>query len=346
MNLKKIKNATLFSILLVFGFFNFIPQNVLAVSGANFQFQIISYCNNGVVDSNEQCDGYHLAGQTCVTLGFTEGGILTCKSNCLFNTSQCIIKNIGGRRSVDKYVMPITSAIFEGRAYPNSTVTLLKDAQIATTTIADINGNFQLDISDISDGNYSFSFYSEDDKGVRSSLLTFSGSITFGAVNKISGIYIAPTIAVDKTEVKQGDNILISGQSYPNSNIGIYIDPNVEPVNNIQTGASGRYVYDFNTSILNIGTNLIKTKSTLNIDMSSFSTVLSLNVGDKLFLSTSTDAFLKKVDLNNDGGVSIIDFSIMAYWYGRSLPPASIDLNGDGKIDLVDFSIMAFYWTG
>jgi hypothetical protein len=41
-----------------------------------------------------------------------------------------------------------------------------------------------------------------------------------------------------------------------------------------------------------------------------------------------------------------VDFSIMAYWYKRPNPPASVDLNGDSKIDLVDFSILAFNWTG
>ena len=52
-------------------------------------------------------------------------------------------------------------------------------------------------------------------------------------------------------------------------------------------------------------------------------------------------------DLNCDGRVNIIDFSIMAYWYNKkTTPPTKIDLNGDGKITLIDFSIMAFYWTG
>lgn len=52
-------------------------------------------------------------------------------------------------------------------------------------------------------------------------------------------------------------------------------------------------------------------------------------------------------DINCDGKVNLIDFSIMAYWYKlRSAPPANVDLNGDGKIRLVDFSILAYHWTG
>jgi len=62
--------------------------------------------------------------------------------------------------------------------------------------------------------------------------------------------------------------------------------------------------------------------------------------------STSTPATaFKRGDINRDGKVNIVDFSIAAYWYKRLNPPTSVDINGDGAITLVDFSIMAFYWT-
>jgi hypothetical protein len=59
----------------------------------------------------------------------------------------------------------------------------------------------------------------------------------------------------------------------------------------------------------------------------------------------------RRGDLNNDGRVNLIDFSIAAYWYDKSLPAVLLTrekerLNGDGRIDMADFSIMAYYWTG
>ena len=39
---------------------------------------------------------------------------------------------------------------------------------------------------------------------------------------------------------------------------------------------------------------------------------------------------------------SLIDFSVLVYWYRRDNPPAHIDLNGDGAINIIDFSIFAF----
>ena len=57
--------------------------------------------------------------------------------------------------------------------------------------------------------------------------------------------------------------------------------------------------------------------------------------------------FNPKADLNSDGRIDLIDFSIAAYWYKREFLPAAkrCDLNSDGRIDLIDFSILAYFWT-
>lgn len=49
-------------------------------------------------------------------------------------------------------------------------------------------------------------------------------------------------------------------------------------------------------------------------------------------------------DLDCDGYVDIVDFSIMYYWFGKDNPPLRVDLSRDGKVDIRDFSIMAYYW--
>ena len=51
-------------------------------------------------------------------------------------------------------------------------------------------------------------------------------------------------------------------------------------------------------------------------------------------------------DVNCDGHVDIVDFSILKYWYDKPDPPAKVDLSGDGKVTLKDFSILAAEWTG
>ncbi|MDO8520864.1 MAG: hypothetical protein Q7S52_02000 [bacterium] len=49
-------------------------------------------------------------------------------------------------------------------------------------------------------------------------------------------------------------------------------------------------------------------------------------------------------DLNCDGYVDIIDFSIMYYWFEKTSIPERVDLRFDGRVDLADFSVMAAYW--
>ena len=121
-------------------------------------------------------------------------GSETC-SSCPADCGSC---PSGGGGGGGGYIAPITSVVFSGRAYPRSTVTLLKDAQVAATTISGTDANFQISISGLSGGNFIFSVYSEDNKGIRSSLLTFPISVTSGATTNVSGIFISPTIGVDK----------------------------------------------------------------------------------------------------------------------------------------------------
>lgn len=46
-------------------------------------------CGNGVVDADEQCDGADLNGASCASLGFANGGNLTCLGNCAYNLNSC-----------------------------------------------------------------------------------------------------------------------------------------------------------------------------------------------------------------------------------------------------------------
>ncbi|MBI5221904.1 MAG: hypothetical protein HY980_00170 [Candidatus Magasanikbacteria bacterium] len=251
----------------------------------------------------------------------------------------------GGGGGSGGIIATVTSVNFSGRAYPKSTVTLLKDAQIAGTTIAGTDANFQISISSLSSGNYIFSLYGEDSKGVRSSLLTFPTSVTSGVTTYVSGIFIAPTIAVDKSEVKRGDNIAIFGQSVPNGDITIGVNSDEEFFNKTKAGQNGAYLLYFDTSPLAVEQHFVRSKAASNDAVSSFSKSISFVVGTKN-IAANAPKTVEKGDINGDKRVNLVDFSIVAYWYKRPSPPASSDLNGDGKVNLIDFSIMAFYWTG
>lgn len=305
-------------------------------------------CGDGVIQTGEECDGSKLNGQTCVSRGFT-GGTLACKSDCTFDTSQCTsAPSGGGGGGGGVYIPPVPQTIvnFSGRAYPKSAVTLLKDAQVAATTVAGSDANFQMSLSGLSAGNYIFSVYSEDSEGRRSSLVTFPVSVTQGTTTNVSGIFIAPTIDVDKEEVKRGENIAILGQSTPKADIIISVKSDEEYFGKTISDKDGIYLYNFDTTVLDYGTHYTKSKASIaNLEVSSFSHAISFKVSTTTVPKEKKPEVLKG-DVNADNRVNLVDFSITAYWYKRPSPPASVDLNSDGKVDLVDFSIMAYYWTG
>ena len=243
------------------------------------------------------------------------------------------------------------SVFFTGRAYPRSTITLLKDAGVAATTIAGSDASFSITLSGLSGGSYIFSVYGEDKDGNRSSLLTFPVTVTAGANSNVGGIFIAPSIAVDKSEVKRGDAIAFFGQSVPSSDILISVNSEEEFFARTVADNDGVYFHNFDTSFLELGAHSSKSRSSIgNIETSSFGRAATFIVGTKNVAAVATKKGLRG-DMNGDGKVNLVDFSIAAYWYKRTLSgdivaKETANLNGDGKIDLVDFSIMAFNWTG
>ncbi len=165
----------------------------------------------------------------------------------------------------------------------------------------------------------------------------------------ITGIFIAPTIAVNRSEVKKGDDITIFGQAAPDADIVISVNSEEVFFAKTISDKSGVYLSYFDTTFLDYGLHTTKSKASIgNQSVSTFSPVISFKVGTKNILAKIPEEKKTptKGDSNNDNRVNLVDFSISAYWYKRPAPPASVDLNTDGKVDLVDFSIMAFNWTG
>jgi len=348
LRLQKLKKFCSLLILISLGLF-FAPPFLLnkTVQADSIQTSVlITVCGNNVKETGEDCDGTDLAGETCLSRGYA-GGALSCKADCTFNESDCTSGG-GGGGGGSPYTPPAqqTTVNFTGRAYPKTSVTLLKDAQVAATTVTGSDANFEIALADLSAGNYIFSIYGEDKYGNRSSLLTFPVSVASNVTTNVSGIFIAPTIDVDKSEVKKGDNIAIFGQSSPASEITIYVSSDEEFFAKTPSDKDGIYLYNFDTAVLDFGQHLTRSKVALNGEVSSFSKTVSFLVGTRTVEKEKEEEETSRGDINNDGKVSLVDFSIMSYWYKRSSPPASVDLNNDGNVSLVDFSILAYYWTG
>jgi hypothetical protein len=244
-----------------------------------------------------------------------------------------------------------TAVIFHGRAYPASYVTLLRDGQIAALTKAGPDAMFDITLSSISPGIYSFGVWAEDIKGYRSPTQTFITSVVSGATSVISGIFLAPTIATDKTEVQRGNVIDIFGYSAPLANVSVIVSSDEELLKKASADTAGAWLYKFDSYEVNYGDHSARSRSTFVSDISDFSKMVTFKVGTRDVYAQAPTKCPKRADLNADCKVNLVDFSIAAYWYKRALSAAFAliekdRLNGDGLINLQDFSIMAYYWTG
>ena len=346
---------TVFKLVVVFSFVTLVFSIAHVVSSQGIGqadvtiAALVPGCGNEVIESGEECDGTTFGGATCNSQGFTSGSI-SCTASCFLNTTSCIYtppSSGGGGGGSPKGAR----VVLTGRAYPSSKVTILKDAQVVATTVADSSANFQVLVSGLSAGTYLFSIYSEDNKGLRSSLFTFPVSVTKGILAKIDSIFIAPTMAGDKVTVKKGDPIVLFGQSIPISDVTIEVNSAQPFFFKTKSSGDGTYLYNLDSSELEFGQHHAQSRSSADLAISSQSTAYEFEVGTQNIYSTNIPSCPTKADLNADCRVNLVDFSIVAFWYNRPLSPAfsireASHLNGDGKINLVDFSIMAFYWTG
>jgi hypothetical protein len=160
-------------------------------------------------------------------------------------------------------------------------------------------------------------------------------------ITDISGIKFAPTINTDKLSVKKGDFITIEGASLPNTDIEVSFEGFDGRTFSLASNKEGVYSITIPANFSE-GEYLLRSRY---IGDSRSSKAVKLTVGTTSILRTEATTNIPG-DCNFDQKVTLVDFSVLAYWYGKNNPPKCVDANGDGIINLVDFSILAFYWNG
>jgi len=234
---------------------------------------------------------------------------------------------------------------FSGMAYPLSKITILTDGVISTVVTADKSARFSASITGLSTGVYNFSIFGVDSNKVKSLTFSFPVFVKKGTTINISGIFLSPTISIDKTEVKKGDPITVFGQTVPDMQVDIVFNSEKEIIKKVKTDLFGLYSYIMNTSPLEYGEHKVKSKVLVDEEVNAVSASLPFTVSDINKPVTKICSTLRG-DVNCDWRVNLTDFSIVAYWYKKSGFPPIVDINSDGKVSLIDFSIMVFNWTG
>jgi hypothetical protein len=234
-------------------------------------------------------------------------------------------------------------------AYYKSEVTILKDGQVALTTFSNEKGGFSAVLTQLPKGVYTFGIKAKDSKGRESILYSLTITLRPQTKNTISGIFIPPTIDISSNKVNPGEILRVFGEATPNSTIELWVYPSgrrkisESEIQKATTScdALGNWEIKFDTSKLS-GEQIFSVKARAFFkptEASDFSRVLEFGLG-----KTPQISFCARSDLNKDGKVNLVDFSILLYWWGSSNKTA--DINMDGKVNLTDFSIMMYCWTG
>lgn len=337
----------------------------------------LSVCGNTTVDPGEECDvigetgvySQTIAGRQCTPIcqwgPYCGDGILQTlyqeecddgnNDNGDFCSAICKIEPAGsggggssggggGGRGGQSRDLGDTVVNITGRAYPSRTINFILDSENVGTAQSNGSGVFEF-ATEASPGTATLGIWANDSEGTRSITLNNTFDVTQGAVTNLNDLILPPTIKVSQTNVNTNQAITISGQSVPNATVNIYPDRNTgTPIATAQAGSNGVWTTQYTVRLSN-GEHTLRARSVSGTPplttQSSFSSTVQLFVGVGGQASGPSD-------LNRDGGVNLIDFSILIFWWntagGDSDPKA--DINGNGRVSLEDFSILLFNWSG
>lgn len=229
---------------------------------------------------------------------------------------------------------------FSGVSYPGASVYLLLNGVEILQTTAKSDATFSFSLGSLSKGVYMFAVVAEDTNGNRSTIYPIPVILEKAMVVTIKNIFISPTVILSAQSVVPGSVVTITGQTVPFSIV--HIDMHTGVVLYAIANQYGKYSYTIATTAFPLGEYLISVKATSALyGMSAETNLYTLKI-------VPTPVYTQTMcgDINADTRVNLIDFSILAYWYGRVNPPQSVDVFVDGVITIQDFSILAYCWTG
>lgn len=245
---------------------------------------------------------------------------------------------------VDRSATPINPSVeFNGIAAPQAVVTIRRGETTVITQAAASTADFAISLTDQPVGQQSYLISAVDAGGTALAPVTFALNLAANTNTIITGVFLGPSISVDKTSVKLGQFVTVSGSTAPSSSVTVAVD-SVNPKSyTVSADGDGHWSKLINTQEVGVGTHTAQARAVFS--------------GSQVSAKSATVSFAvnpleqcdgKKMGDNNcDGMVNLTDFSILLYFWGQTNPSNSrADINGDGRVDIIDFSIMLFQWTG
>ncbi len=234
-----------------------------------------------------------------------------------------------------------SSVTLSGWTAPQSTVRIMRDGVLEKSVQARPDGSFRADITGLERGLYTFTASALDPGGARSASVATTLTLQQGTSNAVSDIMIPPTLVLERETVAKGEGAVASGRSVPGARIDLALTAAGAAASTLvaTSSATGAWRIEVPASKLAGGTYALKARAVAGDSrQSGFSSIVYLGVGGPPLKPVSG-----ATDLNGDGRVNLIDFSIMLTGWQKDGPG---DINGDGTVNLADFSILLFAWTG
>ena len=236
---------------------------------------------------------------------------------------------------------PPTAVTLQGIAYPSSTVTILKNGVVAVQVPADPQAKFNVTVGSLLAGSYTFGVYGTDADGRAGPVSNFTVTLTTGTTVTITGIFLGPTISADKTSLQPGETITLLGTTSPSSDVHVYVSSTEEKQFDTQATTNGGWTRKILASDLVAGTHTARSKAVEpGGDISAYSDTVTFTIAS----TTPPGPTYIDADINEDGAVDLIDFSILLYYWGQRNPARPrADINNDSVVNIFEFSVMHYY---
>lgn len=348
--------------LILVPFFRFVLAQTTVTSTQNVTVtvQIIGpqICGNNFIEPPEECDdGNLLNGDGCSDMCILEqicgDGIVQVPEECDDGNTMngdgcsdiCVIEIPPTPTSTPSGWSggkTLTTVDFFGLTSPYALVSLTKFGRVVAVVQADNLGNFYIRLSALPPGTYDFGLFAEDRFSRFTLTSNLSLSLVARSITKVENIVLTPTISVSRRDVLPGQNLMVYGETVPNSQLELYIG-NELLTQVVNSDANGFWQLIFNSSELTVGQHSIKAKViTPSGQESNFSESMFFEVVP----SPLPQGQCAGPDLNFDGWVDILDLSILlSYWWQKNPVFICADINQDGIVDIVDFSILLYWWS-
>ena len=305
------------------------------------------YCGDGIlqVRFTEECDdGNNDSGDLCSAQCISEAATPPSGGGTPVNGSPTFggVPASGGTPGSISSVID-TKVVLRGKAYPNSTVSVLLDGNVIGTTNADNSAEFLYSTTEVTPGTATFGFRATDGGGNESLMTSVVFEVVQSAVTTVANIFLPPTIALSDNQIPPGEPLTISGYSVPQADLITEIHAEGSDAVDTLTAEvdqAGVWALQVDTASLAVGFHAAKSFFELDdASKSGFGRALSFYIGN----GAPPDGEAS-TDINGDNKVNLVDFSIFLTTWGTD--DIRNDFNGDGTVNLADFSILLFNWTG